>query len=118
MPNFNVLLTLSVYLLSIEDVFAACPNYCSGHGSCGTDNTCTCVTEYNVVPDCSQKICPSSAAWADKAYDEDTGHAQAECSNQGTCQRSDGTCQCMPENHDTCEMDLHRCLCYHDQEQV
>ena len=39
-------------------------------------------------------ICPYDIAWADKAYQLDTAHSLAECSNQGLCNRQTGQCQC------------------------
>lgn len=32
-------------------------------------------------------ICPSGIAWTDKAYDENSAHQSAECSNRGLCDR-------------------------------
>lgn len=66
------------------------------------------------IPDQSAfqlEICPFGYAWADKAYDENSAHAMAECSNQGKCNRkevcpitfssqpitvSQGVCACFP----------------------
>ena len=103
-----------------------CPNGCNGHGTCGQGNVCTCETGYTFAPDCSMSECPglvvmirvclrslallvcwtillvstvncpTGNAWADKASAANTAHSSQECSNQGTCTRSDGKCQCYP----------------------
>ena len=107
-------------------VVAQCPNGCNGHGTCGQGNVCTCETGYTFAPDCSMSECPglvvmirvclrslavlvcwtillvstvncpTGNAWADKASAANTAHSSQECSNQGTCTRSDGKCQCYP----------------------
>jgi hypothetical protein len=40
-----------------------CPNGCSGHGSCGANDKCTCYTRVDgepawTYPDCSGRTCP------------------------------------------------------------
>jgi hypothetical protein len=68
---------------------------CNGHGSCsGSPSfTCTCNAQYTGY-DCALRVCPSGAAWFDEAYATDTAHADAECSNKGTCDRATGACTC------------------------
>ena len=74
---------------------ASCPNLCSGHGSCGLESTCDCVSGWNVVPDCSQHRCPSSPAWNTKPYSLDEAHGvELECGGVGVCNRKTGNCMC------------------------
>lgn len=55
----NISLVQALYVLSLlfvvflDQIDGACPNYCSGHGQCQNDNTCECEDLYNAVPDCS-----------------------------------------------------------------
>merc|ERR1719389_1358120 len=59
---------------------ASCPNACSGHGSCGNHDRCTCYANF-VGGDCSEKACPY-------------GRSGQECSGRGTCDRGAGSCEC------------------------
>mmetsp|Transcript_32455 Transcript_32455/g.54721 ORF Transcript_32455/g.54721 Transcript_32455/m.54721 type:complete len:1172 (-) Transcript_32455:434-3949(-) len=91
----NLRLFIICALLSGTLVVARCPNSCSGHGSCGPANICTCYPQWNGgAADCSQRVCPNGTAWADKAYAADFAHQQAECSNTGICNRKTGDCEC------------------------
>ncbi|CAM9769598.1 unnamed protein product, partial [Choristocarpus tenellus] len=72
----------------------ACPNYCSGHGTCGSGATCSCNSGWDFAPDCSLRTCSTGVAWADKAYAIDTAHSEVECSNAGLCNRANGLCEC------------------------
>jgi hypothetical protein len=85
---------VAAVLLLAPSVFAVCPNYCSGHGSCGSENTCSCNDGWDFAADCSLRTCPTAPAWADKAYAVDTAHTEVECANAGLCDRETGTCQC------------------------
>lgn len=47
----------------VSTSLAYCPNSCSGHGSCGTNDQCTCYLRPNgdvawVGADCSLRTCP------------------------------------------------------------
>ena len=96
---------------------AACPNSCSGHGTCSAHDKCTCyirkdgTTDANgdAVPawigaDCSLRTCPYELAWVDTPKEDtttfenyqNTAHRNAECSNAGVCDRKTGICECFP----------------------
>ena len=55
----------AVFLLIVASVSAYCPNGCSGHGSCGANDKCTCynridgVTAAWTYADCSGRTCPT-----------------------------------------------------------
>ena len=89
-------LSLLIFLQYIEIVSGGCPNLCTGHGMCGTNNLCACEFPYTAAPDCSQMVCEEGFAWASKASAENTAHALMECSNQGVCNRANGKCVCQP----------------------
>eukprot|EP00937_MAST-01D_sp_MAST-1D-sp2_P001998 g1998.t1 len=72
---------------------AQCHNRCSGHGVCNRYGQCTCESTY-VGADCSQRACPRDKAWVDYTTGVDTAHANAECSNMGTCDHKTGRCTC------------------------
>jgi len=77
---------------------AECPNACSGHGTCGRDDICTCFQNWQsgdeASGDCSDRTCPYDMAWADVATDVDEAHGYLECSGRGTCDRKTGHCSC------------------------
>lgn len=86
---------LLLVLLQILLVDSRCPNACSGHGTCGQNNVCTCFSGWTGgAADCSTRTCPEGPAWADKAYATDKAHLDAECSNAGHCNRATGQCEC------------------------
>ncbi|ETW07562.1 hypothetical protein H310_02049 [Aphanomyces invadans] len=90
-----VFCTVLLCLLWLPDSDASCANMCSGHGTCGMSNKCTCDAQWNVVPDCSRHVCPSGVAWVDKASAPNGAHATVmECSNRGICDYSKGSCIC------------------------
>merc|ERR1719240_1475329 len=106
---------LAVASLSVT-VDAYCPNGCSGHGSCGNNDKCTCYTRPDGDPawtghDCSLRTCPKGAAWVAVATSANEAHPLAECSNKGVCDRKSGECECF-ENYDgiACE----RTVCPND----
>ena len=47
-----------VFVLATLGSFAnaSCPNACSGHGTCGTNDECTCFRNW-VANDCSERVC-------------------------------------------------------------
>ena len=111
-------LALVLGLAVLMTAQAACPNSCSGHGTCSEHDKCTCYSRKdsttdnlgNVVPawiaaDCSQRTCPYGLAFVDapktgKNSGSDTqqnvAHRNEECSNAGTCDRVTGLCECYP----------------------
>lgn len=104
-------------------VQAECPNGCSGHGSCGASDACTCFDNW-MGGDCSQRVCPFGLSfvdtpvgdlnhdgavsvgtvgvqWANGDVNEmwqgganDGAHFYSECSGKGVCNRGSGECEC------------------------
>lgn len=72
---------------------ARCPGDCSGKGTCGNYDMCTCYPGYT-GGDCSQRVCLYGRAWADAPYGDGLAHDYLECSGNGICDRSTGECQC------------------------
>lgn len=78
-------------------------NDCNGHGKCiAQSSSCECYEGWGAssdvslyrAPDCSARTCPSGKAWSDIPTSATTAHAEAECSNRGTCDRASGACAC------------------------
>jgi len=89
------LLVVVICSLAWPSVDAACANSCSGHGTCGQNNICTCFSGWDAgAADCSFRTCPYGPAWADKAYATDKAHLPALCSNAGICDYQQGKCEC------------------------
>jgi len=93
---FRVVFLLSVLVAS---VYAACDNQCSGHGSCGIDDVCTCYDNWGIGQahdsgDCSERVCPYELAWVDTPDKSGKFHKYAECAGRGICDRGTGECQC------------------------
>lgn len=79
---------------------AYCPNGCSGHGSCGENDKCTCYARPNGDPawtahDCSDRTCPKGISWVGPITGANGGHPEVECSNKGICNRKTGECVCV-----------------------
>ncbi|RLN58575.1 hypothetical protein BBJ29_004301 [Phytophthora kernoviae] len=74
-------------------ILGACPNKCSGHGSCTLNDVCICMQSW-IGGDCSGRQCPFTRAWQDTAQRNDDAHYYAECGNRGTCDRTTGECLC------------------------
>jgi len=105
---------------------AACPNSCSGHGTCDRYDACTCFLETPINQthfegisiekewtgaDCSRRTCPRGISWSKSSLgfrsdgepldgaNEDltcSHQAEQECSDQGLCDRATGLCSCFP----------------------
>lgn len=75
-------------------VVASCPNSCSGHGTCGASDKCSCQPNWDAAADCSEQWCPFGTAWVDVALGAQDAHNLAECSGKGRCDRSTGLCEC------------------------
>ena len=74
--------------------YASCPNHCNNKGTCDKYSKCTCATGYQGA-DCSERVCPFGTAWSDLATGIDQAHGQAECSNRGLCDRTNGKINCL-----------------------
>uniref|UniRef100_H3HBA6 EGF-like domain-containing protein n=1 Tax=Phytophthora ramorum TaxID=164328 RepID=H3HBA6_PHYRM len=86
-----VLLAGCCFLTAVQ---GACPSKCSRHGTCGSDNTCTCFPGYTGY-DCNGRACPTRDPWVDFATDKDSVRSvPQECSNRGRCNRGNGRCEC------------------------
>ena len=116
-----IYLLTSLLGLLLSGCFAICPSSCNQQGTCNKYGTliysfthplthssthplihspthllgrCKCADGFQGA-DCSERTCPTGAAWSDQASTTDTAHALAECSNRGTCTRNSGVCVCM-----------------------
>lgn len=98
----------------------ALQNNCNGHGLCNPNTrACSCfhgwgsatdltLTPAAMSPDCSKRVCPSGKAWFDVPTSATNGHAFAECSNAGVCDRDTGKCTCLP-NYTGAACDRSKC---------
>lgn len=110
-------------LAFVASATALCPNSCSGHGSCGTKDACTCDPNF-IGADCSQRVCPYGIAFVDTPVGDldhsgavtstgvkvqfantnvnekwpgaaaEEAHFYSECSGKGLCNRGSGECEC------------------------
>lgn len=90
---------LVLLLATVATVYSACDNHCSGHGTCNTDDVCTCYDNWGIGQahdsgDCSERVCPYELAWVDDPNRNGKFHKYAECSGRGLCDRATGECQC------------------------
>ncbi len=90
---------LVLLLATVATVYSACDNHCSGHGTCNTDDVCTCYDNWGIGQahdsgDCSERVCPYELAWVDDPNKNGKFHKYAECSGRGLCDRATGECQC------------------------
>lgn len=60
----GLLLRLGALAGAAKLAAAECPNACSGHGTCGAYDMCTCYTGY-MANDCSERVCPFGLAHVD-----------------------------------------------------
>jgi hypothetical protein len=88
----------ALVLLVASVANAECPNACSGHGTCGKDDVCSCFQNWQngdeAGGDCSDRTCPYDIAWADVPSGSNAAHFYQECSGRGTCDRKTGECDC------------------------
>lgn len=50
-------LVAAIALACVAGAVAECPNACSGHGTCGTNDMCACYRNWQ-ASDCSERTCP------------------------------------------------------------
>jgi hypothetical protein len=86
-------LTFVAMMALVGMASAMCPNSCSGHGTCGANDLCTCFAGFTAT-DCSERKCAYSHAFVDVATGVEDAHNYAECGNQGVCDRKTGLCKC------------------------
>lgn len=53
----------AITLSLVDEAIATCPNACSGHGTCGDYDSCSCYSNFQGA-DCSLRTCPHHFAWA------------------------------------------------------
>jgi len=92
---------------------AACPNSCSGHGTCDLNDQCVCYKEGKVLnvegnydaedlqvqfsgADCSLMSCPRGTSWTQvvASSGRQAHKMSVECSDAGTCDTATGMCSC------------------------
>jgi len=85
---------------------AACPNACSGHGTCNFMDHCACYAESTKDgadalwrgADCSLMTCPRGTSWSqvkqETGLDNSLHETEVECSDGGICDTATGECSC------------------------
>lgn len=89
------LLIAIVFASALAIASANCPSQCSGHGTCGANDKCTCYPNFQGL-DCAERKCSFGKAWSDTPSADNVAHGYAECSNKGICDRKSGLCKCFP----------------------
>jgi len=74
--TFNMLRAIILTLAGLAAVKAECPNACSGAGTCGKFDQCTCYPNYQGA-DCSLRTCPFELAHVDTPKGDLDGSADA-----------------------------------------
>jgi hypothetical protein len=82
------MLKLCVFM-TLAFAAAQCPNACSGHGTCGKNDQCTCYRNW-MANDCSLRSCPSARAWVDTPLGDLNGIGGVEAYDATTCTTTQG----------------------------
>jgi len=92
------MLRIAVALALVGAASAVCPNQCSGHGTCGAEDVCSCYQNWGMADeqggDCSEMYCAYELAFVDAPTAHGSFHRYMECSGKGICDRSTGECEC------------------------
>lgn len=93
----GLLLRLSVLAGAASLAAAECPNACSGRGTCGAYDMCTCYSGY-MGNDCSERICPFGLAHVDspKGDLDMDNDVEYETVIEGSQMYKDGTAELFP----------------------
>lgn len=94
----KLVIGLTIFSGLIAQVFSACDNACSGHGTCTFKDICACWSDWRTGDemggDCSDRSCPFELAWVDTPDHSGLRHKYVECAGRGICDRTSGECQC------------------------
>ena len=94
MLSFLLLFLAVTIALFPTPSLSACPSSCSGHGTCGAENLCSCDASWGTAPDCSLRECPAAVSWGTKPYAASLAHKVIECAGVGICVPATGRCAC------------------------
>ncbi len=94
-----MIIALALFASLFGSALSNCDNNCSGHGTCMTDDVCSCYDNWGIglghdSGDCSDRICPFELAWVDTPDKKGAFHKYAECAGRGICNRDIGECTC------------------------